>query len=848
MNEFLRRLRYLLNRRRFDRELAGDLEFHREMAAGENRPFGNTLHLREEAREAWGWMWIDRLSQDLRYAFRLLRKSPGFTLAAVLILSIGIGVNIAAFGFFNLMVLRPLPVRDPATLVRFERLSPKGYASVLPYPEMAFFRERATTLSAVLAWTPSTLRMEHEQGPLKAQFVTANFFSELGAAASLGRLFDPSRDETNGAEPVVVLSYAFWQSHFGADPSMAGKTIRLNDKPVTVVGVASSEFSGLSLDSPELWLPIAQHPYLVNGSKLLTDYSAEGSGVAVWGRLRPGLTPKAAEGELRSLAAALRAGRPNDMWEKESLPGNPGAYATSAINQSYRGTGTKGPNRMIPVAGLAGALVLLILAVACANLGSLVLARGVARAREIAIRVAIGAGRGRLVRQMFTESLLLGVLGSLAGLGLGYVVLRGLMAVSGAPAWMNPAPDWRVMLFAIALGFLAAILFGLMPAFQVVRQRHHAILMRQILIGAQVAASCVLLIVAALVVRTLNYASGGPGFAYRQVVSIDPSLGDHGYSPAQARAYIDAVESRLRDLPGVEFVSAAWIPPLGHKTVMTGLEIAGRVIHIHVNIIEPSYFQTVKIPLLRGRNLMRGDTDAVVVSQSLALLRWPGEDPVGKRLELESGKYTVVGISGNARVAELEDRDSTEAYFLADAGDMPSMVVLVKTSGPPEELASTLASIAKAVDPKIIPEVQLMNTSFQQRLRGTQYSALSVSLLALVALCLACLGIVGLIAYAVSQRTKEIAIRMALGAKPSHVFAIVMHQFAWPVVVGLVVGLGGAVALSRILSQVLFGVGSLDPVAYLGAIGLFTATVALASLFPARRALLVDPMRALRND
>jgi predicted lysophospholipase L1 biosynthesis ABC-type transport system permease subunit len=245
---------------------------------------------------------------------------------------------------------------------------------------------------------------------------------------------------------------------------------------------------------------------------------------------------------------------------------------------------------------------------------------------------------------------------------------------------------------------------------------------------------------------------------------------------------------------------------------------------------------------------MRGDTDATVVSQSLALLGWPGEDPLGKQLELENGKYTVVGISGNARVAELEDRDSTEAYFLADAADMPSMVVLVKTSGRPEELASTVASIAKAVDPKVIPEVQLMNTSFQQRLRGTQYSALSVSLLALVALFLACLGIVGLIAYAVSQRTKEIAIRMALGAKPSHVFAIVMRQFARPVVVGLVVGLGGAVALSRILRQVLFGVGSLDPVAYLGAIGLFTATVALASLFPARRALLVDPMRALRND
>ena len=848
MNEFFRRLRYLLNRRRFDRELAADLEFHREMASGHNRPFGNTLHLREEAREAWGWMWIDRLAQDLGYAFRLLRKSPGFTLSAVLILAIGIGANIAAFGFFNLMVLRPLPVRDPATLVRFQRLSPRAYASVLPYPEMAFFRDHATTLSAVMAWTPSSLRMEHEQKPVQAQFVTPNFFSELGAAASFGRVLDPSIDQTNGAEPVAVLSYAFWQSRFGSDPVAVGKTIHLNGKPVTIVGVASSEFSGLSLDSPEMWLPIAQHPDLVNGSKLLTDYSVDGSGVTVWGRLRPGLAPKAAEQELRSLAAALRAGHPNDIWENESLSGSAGTYATSAINQSHHGTGTRDPNRLIPVAALAGALVLLILAVACGNLGSLVLARGVARAREITIRAAIGAGTGRLVRQLFTESLVLGVLGSAAGLGLGYVVLRGMMAVSGAPPWMDPAPDWRVMLFAIALAFLAAILFGLTPAFQVVRQRHQATLVRQILIGAQVAASCVLLIVAGLLVRTLNHASGDPGFAYRQVVSIDPSLGNNGYSPARAQAYVETLESRLRGLPGVEFVSSSSTPPLGKKTVTIGLEIGGRPISIHPNNVEPGYFQTVNIPLLRGRDLMRGETGVIVVSQSLAVAAWPGEDPLNQQLDIDGRKYRVVGVCGNARVAQLEDRESTEAYFPAGAADMPWMVVLVKTSGPPEDVARSLASIAKAADPEIVPEVQLMKTSFQNRLRGSQYSAVSVSVLALVALFLACLGIVGLVAYAVSQRLKEIAIRMALGAKPSHVFALVLRQFAMPVVVGSVVGLGGAAALSRILRQVLIGIGRLDPVAYLGAIGFFAATVALASLFPARRALQVDPMRALRND
>jgi predicted permease len=849
MNQFFRRLRYLLNRRRFERELSADMEFHREMAAREGGgPFGNTLRLREEAREAWGWMWMERCSQDLRYAARMLRKSPGFTVAAVLILAIGIGVNVAAFGFFNLMVLRALPVRDPATLLRFQRFAPKGYASVLPYPEMAFFREYSKTLSAVLAWNPSSLTIEREEKPLKAHFVTANLFSELGAAARLGRVLDPARDEAPGAEPVVVLSHGFWQRHFGADPSVAGRTIHLNGKPVTVVGVAANEFSGLSLDNPDVWLPITRQPYFVDGSKLLTDLSVEGSGVAVWGRLRPGLTPKVAEDELRSLAAALRTQHPNDIWENENLPSQPGAYVTAAMNRSHHGTGTKDPDQMVPVAALIGALVVLILAVACGNLGSLLLARGVAREREIAIRVAVGAGRGRLIRQLFTESLLLGLLGSVAGLGLGYVVLRSLMAMTGTPEWLNPAPDWRVMLFAVAMGFAAAILFGLTPALQVVRQRHRATLMRQVLIAAQVAASCVLLIVAGLLVRALHHVSGNPGFEYQQIVSIDPALGNHGYSPAQSRAFIDMLQTRLRDLPGVESVSFSSTPPLGNKTVTMGTELAGRAISIHTNSIDPQYFQTMKIPLLRGRNLMRGDSHMVVVSQSLAVLAWPAEDPVGRPFQLGDVKYTVVGISGNARVAATQDRDATQAYFLAGAPDLPSMVALVRTSGPPEALARTLASIAKAIDPKVLPEVQLMKSAFQRSLQGTEYSALAVSLLALVALLLACLGIVGLVAYAVSQRTKEIGIRMALGAKPSHILSIVLRQFSRPVVAGLLVGVGGAAALSQILRQVLYGVGNLDPIAYATAIGVFAATAALAALLPARRALGVDPVRALRCD
>jgi predicted permease len=503
---------------------------------------------------------------------------------------------------------------------------------------------------------------------------------------------------------------------------------------------------------------------------------------------------------------------------------------------------------MYPVAALVSALVLLILAVACGNLGSLLLARGVAREREIAIRTAVGAGSGRLIRQLLTESLLLALLGSVVGLALGYVVLRNLMVWTETPMWLNPAPDWRVVVFALGIGFVAAILFGLTPALQIARQRHRVARMRQFLVGIQVAASCVLLIVASLLVRALDSAiSTDPGFEYRQLVSINPSLGAHGYSSAKARDYLDAFKSRLADVPGVASVSLASTPPLGNKKVTAGAEIGGRAIDIHINVVDPKFFQTMKIPLLRGRNLMPGDPHAIVISDSLAR-RWPTGDPLGRPLQIGDTKYAVAGISGSARLVALEDSDAVEMYQLAQADDMPSMVILVRTSRPPEGLLPFVASIAKTIDSNIFPEIQTLKSGFRNKVQGAEYAAVSVSLLGSVALLLACLGIVGLVAYAVSQRTKEIGIRMALGAKSSDILSTVLHQFSRPVAFGLVAGVAGAAALSQILRQELYGISNLDPIAYLAAVAIFVAAVLLAGLLPARRALRVDPLRALRYD
>jgi predicted permease len=430
---------------------------------------------------------------------------------------------------------------------------------------------------------------------------------------------------------------------------------------------------------------------------------------------------------------------------------------------------------------------------------------------------------------------------------LGYVVQRFLMVWADVPAWLDPTPDRRVIAFAAGVGFAAAILFGLTPAWQATRRRSRGAITRQFLIGAQVAASCVLLIVAGLLVRAMQHAMNtDPGFDYRQVISIDPAL--RGYTAAGARSYFTALEARLLALPGIESVALVSNPPLGNRWSVFKTEVAGRAVDVHFNNIDPPFFQTMKIPLLRGRNLMPGDRRAIIMSESLARIRWPAEDPVGKLFRMGNDDLTVVGVSGSARLVSPEDSDAVEVYQLAQPDLMPSMVALVRTSAPPEGLVRPVGSIAKSIDPRLVPEVQLMKSAFRGKLQTAESSAVAVIVLGLIALLLACAGIVGLVGYAVSQRSKEIGIRIALGAKPAHILSVVLRQFSIPVLVGLTAGVGGAAALSKVLRSLLYGVSNLDPMAYLGAIAVFAVTVTVAALLPASRALCVDPMRALRHE
>jgi predicted permease len=837
----MRRLGYLFSRNRRSRELADEMTFHREMSDRAGRPearrsFGNPEVLREQAREAWGWTWIDRLLQDLHYGARALARSPGFTFTALSILAIGIGVNVSAFSLFDMVALKPLPVRDPGSIVRLERRSPQNRASEMPYPSVVFYGDHARTLSSVIAVLGiPPMQVEDDLKPASASFFTPNYFTELGTVPAYGRLLDPVQDGSGDAAPAVVLNYGFWQRRFGGNPSVVGKVIHLNKKPVTVVGITPYTFATLGGQGPDLWLPMAQQPYFIEGSKLLTD--ASDSSVRMWGRLAPGVTAKAAEEELRTLTGELRSQHPKDIWDNEYVHSSPGGHLQVMQPEMYQ------------VAAMIAVLTLLILAVACANLGGLLLARAVTREHEMGIRVAIGASRKRIFRQLLTESLLLATLGAAAGLVLGYIVLEIALNAFDAPKWLSAAPDWRVLLFTIGITLAATLFFGLAPALQIVRQRHRRTIARQILMGAQVAASCVLLIVAGLLVRATRHALyTDPGFGYEQLLSIDSQLRQHGYTPAAAKAYLDQMQERLRALPGVKSVALVSLPPLGHSVSNFEQEIGGRQVLVYPNSVAPEFFDTMGIPLLLGRSFHPGEKNVIIVSQSLARQQWPGQNPLGQPVQDGDNKDFVIGVASDAHINAISNDDATEEYWPAQQDDMPGMVIMLRASGEPGQLPPLVKSISEGLDPKVFPEIRQVKLLYHDSVSGVEKIAMVVSLIGLVAVFISGIGILGLVAYTVTQRTKEIAIRIALGAPAMQVLSSVLRQFFWPVSLGVAAGVGVTGAFSQILRRTLYGVSNLDPVSYVSAVFVLLAIFALAALLPARRALQLDVSRALHQE
>jgi predicted permease len=844
-------LQRLFRTRRVEQQLDSELRFHfesqvadkvrRGMAEAEARratrlEFGGMEQIKQECRESRGTLWVASIVQDLSFGLRILARSPGFSVMAILVLALGIGVNTLGFSLYNLLVLQSIPVRDPQSLVGLQRRSPGNITPGIPWNSIVFYRDHAKTLKAVMATlggSPTVL--DHDEQRVHPGFVTANYFSELGATAAAGRLFDATREDSEASAPVAVLSYRFWMRRYAGDPAIVGKTIHLGGKPATVIGVAAESFANAGMRDPDLWLPILQHSYFVDGSKALGDPNFSGLIVAS-ARLAPGVTVSQAAQELLALTNQLRKLYPTVIWDNEYVRVSPGAHFMEFDDRAF------------PILGLSGLLVLLILAVACANLGGLLMARGVSRQQEIQIRLSVGARRSRIFRQLFTESLLLAFLGAMAALPISYVALRATLVYADAPSWMSAAPDWRVLVFTAAIGLIAACFFGLMPTLQMVRRKRGKMFAHQFVICVQVAASCVLLILAGLLVRaTLHTIYADPGFAYEQVLSIDSGLRDHGYTPAAAQAYLDQLQDRLRAVPGVVSVSMAFDPPLVNDMVMiTSIDVDGRKVMIYPNWVGPEFFQTMGIPLVRGRYLRRGEKHAVVLSDSLARKRWPSEDPIGKLWG--NSKDVVVGVVGNTRAMELNNTDATEMYYPPTDDFLPGMFVLVKTVGAPSGIAPAILAITAKLDGKLAPTLTPLKAGFHKNVAQAEQITAIISLLGGVAIFLAVVGLLGLVSYAVSQRTKEIAVRLALGANRTEIFSTVLRRFAAPVLIGLVGGVGITAALSQILRRVLYGISGLDPISYVGAIALLCGVLMAAALLPMRRVFRIDIARILHAE
>ena len=823
MRELWRRLWFLLNRSRFERELREEMEAHRAMITDAGVPFGNSLRLRDEAVDAWGWRWLDRLIQDVRFGTRLLWRAPAFTLTAIAVLALGVGVNLATFQMFDRLALSPRPVPDAHTLVNLYRRSPTSTTTTFSYPAFDFYRRHSARLSGAMAFVSADATLgDDESRHVPAAFVSANYFLETGATPVAGRLLDPN-DERPDAPAVVAMSEDLWRTAYAADAAVVGRVLRVNGHPFTVIGIVPRTFVGLNDRVQSIWIPITQHPVAFPGSTLLQDWT--GGAVQFYARV-PNGDVVAAEAELRGAVDALRQQRPREVWQDEWLQlrdaGRMVAFDEAA-----------------PAFLLIGGLVGLVFVAACMNLGLLVLARTVVREREFGIRLSVGATRGRLARQLLTEHLLLGFMGAAVGCLVAIQASAVIVSVTGSSPAIQPAFNVRSILAAISLAILSAVVFGFAPLWQTLQPASgRKFRMRSILLGAQVMAASTLLIVSGLLVRGVTRIVRVPlGFDYQHTLVADPDLVSHGASTEAASAYWQRVEARLRQIGAVRNVAVSSLPPLGNRVTVN----RERTVFYDVT---PAYFDTLQIGLLRGRIFAAEERGVVVLSDSLAKRRWPGEDPLGKVYN----ESVVIGVVNDARTVRLSEGSATECYRPIQPRDMPGAVLVVRVDGSPRAAASTVRQVMRNEDARLMPQVMALEDALDARLTGQRQAAQFVSALGGCALLLAVTGLGGMVAFTVSQRRREIGVRLALGARPMHVVRAVIGQFRIPLVGGAAAGSVLATIAGMALARELYGISGLDPVSHLGAFLLFGAVTSVATIPSLRRAVRIDPVQTLRHE
>ena len=857
MSELWRRIWFFLNRSRFERELQDEMAAHREMMGRDARRFGNTLKLREQSRDAWGFGWLDRAWQDLRQAARVLRRAPGFSITSVAILSVGIGLNLTFFHVLNATLLQPLAVKDPTTLVRFQRRGPTFSSSGLPYPATQFIRQHNDVLAAVLTEAQSDVVWEQDTArKVAVSFVSANWFDELGYKPSLGRLFTETIDERVDAAPVVVVADHFWRTRLGADPLVIGKTVRVNDRAATVIGVAPRDLPDLNFQNPQMWLLIDQIDHFEPGTAFKRIW---GNNTAFYARLRPGVSPQAAADGLRTTIAALAQARPKDFNTDEWV--EPSTAAQRFLNSRDR--------REVPaIAGLIGGLTLLVLLVASANLGNLVLSHAIGRLREFSVRSALGASRWRILRHILVECGALAAGGVAGGVAIAQLGARLLAAATEMPPYVDFTPG--VPLFAAAFGsaFVAMLAFGLVPAWMVSRRdliramkdgghQTSAGLARARfrlgLVAAQVVGCCALLVVAGAMARGLQrLLVADPGFTFERVALAEVSLGRHGMSSEAARAYWSHVTELVASDPDVDRVSLVYPAPLGGMVNQSGYGSDSGPLAITVMHVDPAFFDLLQIPLIAGRGFTAADDKSVVIiSRRVALQMYGTLDVLGKRYPRSDqgpSPRTIIGVAGDASVLQPRAANSAEEYMPLTAAYLTNASLLVRSRTDPGRLLTPLRQAAKSGDRRVLADTRLLAAEYEAKLRAPRLASTIAGLVAGLVLTLACLGIFGVVAYAVKLRTKEIGIRRALGADASRVYGTLLRQLFWPVGVGMALGTALGFGASLVLGHAPLYLAIADATAPAAALVIFAIAGLGAAVAPASRALRADPLQALRHE
>jgi predicted permease len=813
---------------------------------------------------------MDELLKDLRYAVRTQLKRPVFTLLAVVSLGLGIGANTTIFSIANALLLQPLPVEEPSRLVSVYTTDKKnpGFNPLSHLNWKDYWRE-ADAFSGILGydWTPMSVSTGGEGRLVFGQLVSGNYFDVLGVRPLAGRTFLPEEDEVPGRSPVVVLSHGFWVKEYGGDRGAVGRTLTVNSLPFTIVGVAPEGFSGTDVGvRPELWVPMAMNRQV--RSTLNWYEERRGLFVSTIGRLRPGATLAQAQAQTNTIALRLEQEYPNDN-QGRGMSLIPLAQAT--INPDARGG-------FVGATALLMTIVGLVLLIACANVSNLLLARALSRRREIAIRLAIGASRGRLIRQLLTESVLLAAGGALLGLVIAHWARQALLAF--LPSLPFPITialrldlDLRVLAFTVVLAAVTGVLFGLVPALQASRPELLVSLkdreaptpadrrfgVRNLLVAGQVALSFVAVMGAGLFLRSLGEAQKtDPGFETKDLLTMSFDLGLQGYDQAKGEAFLRQLLERVETLPGVAAATVAQGAPLQgtltRSVFLEGGDPNDRSM-AQVNVVGPRYFETLGVPVVKGRGFGEDDrassTKVVVVNETMARKFWPGADAVGKRFRFfgDDSLSEVVGIARDVKYNALGEDPQPYIYEPITQRYMSGVTLIVRTSAAPGPLLTTVEREVRELD-KDLPLVGISTVS--QILHGALWAPrMGASLLAIfggLALVLAAVGIYGVASYSVSQRRREIGIRMALGADRRDVLAMVLRQGMAVTASGLAIGLVLALAAARLVSNLLFGVSPTDWVAF-GAACLVLGLVALvANLFPARRATAVDPTVALRYE